>query len=67
MAFLLKRRDGRDIAKKRYCPVQNGTYGQPMFRITQPLQSVMEEYSDLKHITRTIPEYDKYHSMTPTL
>jgi hypothetical protein len=28
MAFLLKGRDGRDIAKKRYCPVQNGTYGQ---------------------------------------
>jgi hypothetical protein len=33
MAFLLKRRDGRDIAKKkRYCPVQNGTYGQPIRR-----------------------------------
>jgi hypothetical protein len=32
MAFLLKRRDGRDIAKKRYCPVQNGTYGQPNHR-----------------------------------
>ena len=32
MAFLLKRRDGRDIAKKRYCPVQNGTYGQPIPR-----------------------------------
>jgi hypothetical protein len=31
MAFLLKRRDGWDIAKKkRYCPVQNGTYGQPI-------------------------------------
>jgi hypothetical protein len=29
MAYLLKRRDGRDIAKKRYCPVQKGTYGQP--------------------------------------
>jgi hypothetical protein len=30
MTFLLKRRDGREIAKKkRYCPVQNGTYGQP--------------------------------------
>jgi hypothetical protein len=23
MAFLLKRRDGRDIAKKRYCTFQN--------------------------------------------
>jgi hypothetical protein len=29
MAFLLKWRDDRDIAKTRYCPVQNGTYGQP--------------------------------------
>jgi hypothetical protein len=29
VAFLLKRQDGRDIAKKRYCPVQNETYGQP--------------------------------------
>jgi hypothetical protein len=29
MAFLLKRWDGQDIAKKRYCLVQNGTYGQP--------------------------------------
>ena len=29
MTFLLKRRDGRDITKKLYCPVQNGTYGQP--------------------------------------
>jgi hypothetical protein len=27
--ILLKRRDGREIWKKRYCPVQNGTYGQP--------------------------------------
>jgi hypothetical protein len=31
MAFLLKRRDGRDIAKNRYCPVQNGTDGQPSY------------------------------------
>jgi hypothetical protein len=31
MAFLLKRRDGRDIAKKLYCSVQNGTYGQPNY------------------------------------
>jgi hypothetical protein len=32
MAFLLKRQDGQEIAKKknRYCPIQNGTYGQPM-------------------------------------
>jgi hypothetical protein len=29
MAFLLKRQDGLDIAKQRYCPVQNETYGQP--------------------------------------
>jgi hypothetical protein len=29
MAYLLKRRDGWDIAKKRHCPVQNGAYGQP--------------------------------------
>jgi hypothetical protein len=34
MAFLLKRRDGRDIAKNRYCPVQNGTYGQPINNAT---------------------------------
>jgi hypothetical protein len=32
MVFLLKWRDGRDLAKKRYCPVQNGTYGQPTYR-----------------------------------
>jgi hypothetical protein len=29
MAFLLKRQDSWDIAKKRYCPDQNGTYDQP--------------------------------------
>jgi hypothetical protein len=29
MEFLLKRPDGRDIAKKQYCPIQNRTYGQP--------------------------------------
>ena len=36
MAFLLKR---RDIAKIRYCPVQNGTYGQPTLN-TKALQSL---------------------------
>lgn len=35
MEFLLKRRDGRDIAQKnRYCPVQNGMYGQPTYNPT---------------------------------
>jgi hypothetical protein len=39
MTFLLKRRDGRDIAKKRYCPVQNGTYGQPINESTYTYRS----------------------------
>jgi hypothetical protein len=41
MAFLLKRRDGRDIAKERYCPVQNGTYGQPKLTMLSVLGTLL--------------------------
>jgi hypothetical protein len=43
MEFLLKRRDGRDITKKRYCPVQNGTYGQPMGCTSAVFSTVQRE------------------------